>query len=197
MFFGFDLSRATLPRMFAAAMWIMVACLPVVAQGNGKRFGPPSGAVPAVAALSAEEARGLALMREEEKLARDLYTKFAENWNLRIFARISESEQRHFDAVGRLLARYNIEDPARDLPEGVFRDASLQALYDELLAKGGQSIQDALEVGLLVEQRDIADLENTLLLTANADVKRVLTSLLSGSMRHLDSFEECLEILNP
>lgn len=196
MVLGFNRFRTMLPRMLAVAVWFMAAALPVVAQGNGKRFGPPSGAAPAVVALSAEEARGLAFMREEEKLARDLYQKFAEKWNLRIFARISDSEQRHFDAVGRVLARYNIEDPARDLPEGVFRDASLQALYDELLAKGGQSIKNALEAGVLVEQRDIADLENTLTLAANADVKRVFTSLLAGSMGHLDSFEDCLEILN-
>lgn len=166
------------------------------AQGNPNRFGPPSGVTPVVTTVTAEEARELAFMREEEKMARDLYTKLAGKWNLRVFERIAESEQRHFDAVGRLLARYNIDDPARDLPEGVFKDASLQSLYNELLAKGMLSVKDALEVGVLVEKADIEDLEEALKTVANAEVKRVFSSLLQGSTSHLDAFEGCLEILN-
>lgn len=166
------------------------------AQGNPNRFGPPSGVTPVVTAVTAEEARELAFMREEEKMARDLYAKLAEKWNLRVFERISESEQRHFDAVGRLLTRYNIEDPARDLPEGVFKDASLQSLYNQLLAKGMLSVKDALEVGVLVEKADIEDLEAALKIVTNAEVKRVFTSLLQGSTSHLDAFEGYLEILN-
>mgnify|MGYP001167406023 CR=1 FL=1 len=186
--------------MFRGVLVVMalaaVSLLPAFAQGNAGRFGPPSGRGTAVAALSAEEAQELAYMREEEKMARDLYNKLAEKWNLRVFDRIADSEQRHFDAVGRLLTRYNIPDPALDMPEGKFKDASLQALYDELLAKGSISVKDALEVGALVEKTDIADLEEALKTATNAEVKRVFTSLLQGSMNHLDAFEACLELVN-
>jgi len=186
-----DLRIFTLSLAALAVFSILAA-----AQGNPNRFGPPSGVAPAVSTVTAEEARELAFMREEEKMARDLYARLAGKWNLRVFERIAESEQRHFDAVGRLLARYNIDDPARDLPEGVFRDASLQSLYNELLAKGMLSVKDALEVGVLVEKADIEDLESARKTVTDAEVKRVFTSLLQGSTSHLDAFEGCLELLN-
>lgn len=188
--------RILLAPQVALAACMAVFSVPAAAQGNINRFGPPSGVTPAAATVTAEEARELAFMREEEKMARDLYTKLAEKWNLRVFERIAESEQRHFDAAGRLLTRYNIDDPARDLPEGVFKDSSLQSLYDQLLAKGTLSVKDALEVGVLVEKADIGDLEDALKTVTNAEVKRVFTSLLQGSMNHLDAFEGYLEILN-
>ena len=57
-------------------------------------------------------------------------------------------------------------------------------------------MKDALEVGVLVEKADIEDLESALKTVTNAEVKRVFTSLLQGSMNHLDAFEGYLEILN-
>lgn len=196
MFWKTNRESSLLRGVLMGAALAAVSLAPAFAQGNAGRFGPPSGGVAAPVSLSADEAKEVAFMREEEKLARDLYRKLAEKWNLRVFDRISESEQRHFDAVGRLITRYNLDDPARDLPDGVFSNTSLQALYNELLAKGERSVKDALEAGVIVEKADIADLENALKTATNPEVRRVFTSLLRGSMNHLDAFEGYLELLN-
>jgi hypothetical protein len=134
-------------------------------------------------------------MREEEKLARDVYQQLAKKWNLVTFENIAASEQNHFDALGTLLTRYSVADPAQGLAAGVYSNAKLSALYNELMAKGTKSSQDALEVGLLIEKADIADLEAALKGTAKLDVKRVYTNLMNASYNHLEAFETGCELL--
>ena len=143
--------------------------------------------------LTPEEAKWLTFMREEEKLARDVYQLLYDKWKMRIFDNISRSESRHFTAAGVLLARYEAADPARDLPAGVYASAELTALYQQLITKGSASLKDALEVGLLIEKQDIADLESALKATDKTDVKTVYSNLLAGSLNHLESFENVLE----
>ncbi len=67
-----------------------------------------------VGILTAAEEEGLLFMREEEKLARDVYLVLFDKWGLRVFENIAESEQRHMDAVLYLLGKYGLDDPARD-----------------------------------------------------------------------------------
>ena len=64
--------------------------------------------------LSEEEITGLIQMREEEKLARDVYKTLGAKWGLKILTNIAESEQTHTDAVKALLDRYDLEDPVKD-----------------------------------------------------------------------------------
>lgn len=182
----------------AAALLI---CAAAFAQGPGG-YGPggPRGAgdccvAPSPEAATADEIQSLTYMREEEKLARDVYQQLAAQWNLRLFANIARSEQRHFESVGVLLERYGVKDPAAGALPGVFADPRLAALYTELMAKGGTSLKDALEVGVLIEKTDIADLETALKSTEKTDIKTVLTNLLSGSLNHLEAFEYGLEVL--
>jgi hypothetical protein len=54
-------------------------------------------------ALRDAEISGLLLMREEEKLARDVYKYLGERWNLRVFSNIANSEQTHMDQMAYLL----------------------------------------------------------------------------------------------
>jgi hypothetical protein len=126
-------------------------------------------------------------MREEEKLAYDLYTAFSELWGVRTFANIARSEETHMNAIADLIAAYGVQDPSTGLP-GVFTNPDLQALYDRLLAQGTASPAAALEVGVLVEQTDIADLQQRLEQVTNPSVKQVFTSLLRSSQNHLRSF---------
>ena len=49
--------------------------------------------------LNQAELASLAFMREEEKLARDVYTNLYAKWGVSIFNNISKSEQTHMDAV--------------------------------------------------------------------------------------------------
>jgi hypothetical protein len=134
-------------------------------------------------------------MREEEKLAYDVYQQLGEKWNLNVFRRIALSENRHATAVADLLTRYGIKDPAQDSPAGVYSDPALNILYSQLMAKGSLSIKDALEVGVLIEKTDIADLESAMKETVKPDIKRVYSNLLRGSFNHLEAFETSLEFL--
>ena len=61
-------------------------------------------------------------MREEEKLARDVYLAMDDLWGLRVFSQISWSEQNHMDAVLAVLDKYGVLDPVGDNPTGVFTD---------------------------------------------------------------------------
>jgi hypothetical protein len=84
-----------------------------------------------------------------------------------------------------LLDRYGVVDPTAGRPAGQFGDATVQATYDRLLAKGGTNLDAALEVGRDVERADIADLRAALDRLTAADVTRVYSMLLHASERHL------------
>lgn len=136
--------------------------------------------------LTADESAGLLYMREEEKLARDVYNQMFTLWGQRTFQNIASSEQNHMDQVKLLLDRYGLADPALD--PGKFSDPTLQALYDQLIAQGSVSLEEALKVGGLIEQTDIADLQARLAQTDNADIQLVYNNLLNGSYNHLSAF---------
>jgi len=138
--------------------------------------------------LSAEEAAGLAYMREEEKLAHDVYLALYAATGLQSFQNIANSEQTHTDAVKNLLDRYALPDPSAGKLEGQFSDPNLQALYDQLAAQGSQSLAEALKVGAAVEEIDILDLQTRMAQTTLADILLVYQSLEQGSENHLRAF---------
>ena len=143
--------------------------------------------------LSEDEKAGLLKMRQEEKLARDVYLKLYEKWGLQVFANIANSEQRHMDAVKMLLEKYGIADPITDDTIGVFPDAEFSGLFNELVGSGEGSEIDALMVGAKIEDLDIADLNNLLENTDNDDIKFVYERLRNGSYNHLRAFTRLLE----
>jgi len=102
--------------------------------------------------LSDSEIKSLLFVREEEKLARDVYLTLDKIWgdSIKTFANISNAEQTHTDSVKALLTRYNLTDPVTETEDqnlGIFQDLDLQELYDSLIAKGEKSLVDALQVG--------------------------------------------------
>ena len=110
-------------------------------------------------------------MREEEKLAHDLNIELYEIWGLPIFNNIVQAEATHTASVKALLDKFGIEDPVEGNPPGVFEDEALKTLYDQLVAEGSVSVEEALRVAVLVEEVDIQDLEirsegTSILLTA-------------------------------
>jgi hypothetical protein len=147
-------------------------------------------------ALSTEEITGLIFMREEEKLARDVYSTLFDTWDLPIFSNIAQSEQTHTEAVKTILTKYDIADPVVNDSVGVFTNTDLQDLYDDLSTQGRLSIKDALTVGATIEDLDISDLQKQLSLTDNDDIKLVYENLLRGSRNHLRSFVAQLTSLN-
>lgn len=138
--------------------------------------------------LTDEEIAGLMFMREEEKLARDVYLTFQGQYDVNIFANIATSEQVHTDAVLMLLDRYGLEDPVGDSPLGDFQDEVLQKLFDDLVAEGSESLAAALYVGCAIEEIDILDLVQYMADTEYADLLLVYGKLLDGSGNHIRAF---------
>jgi hypothetical protein len=150
----------------------------------------PAQVSPDASALSATDEM-LLYMAEEEKLAMDVYDALGELWGSRIFTQISSSEATHQDRVLSLLDAAGLDDPRTGIA-GTFVNDELQALYDDLMALGSTSPTAAFEVGVMIEERDIADLTDAIALTDDASVITVLDSLLSASQNHLSAFERQL-----
>ncbi|HSG64080.1 MAG TPA: DUF2202 domain-containing protein [Gammaproteobacteria bacterium] len=147
--------------------------------------------------LTDVEAAGIAFMREEEKLAYDVYVALGGQWGLDVFVNLAASEQTHADAVLALIARYGLTDPVGSNPAGVFAAPVLQGLYDTLSARGSSSLIDALIVGAEIEEIDIVDIDARLAdVTGNADIELVYENLKKGSRNHLRAFVRNLENQN-
>jgi len=149
--------------------------------------------ITATGELTEAEAEGLVFMREEEELARDVYLTLYDQWGLRIFSNIAQSEQKHMDEVTALIDAYGLVNPDTAEEIGVFENQELQALYDELVEAGSASLEDALRVGVAIEEIDILDLEEYIAEAQNADIIHVYTDLRKGSTNHLRSFVSQLE----
>ena len=147
------------------------------------------------AELTEAEIEGIRFMREEEKVARDVYIYLYEIYPLRPFLNISKSEQAHMDAIKYLIDIYDLEDPVGDNPEGVFQNEDLQELYDALIEIGSTSREEALKVGALIEEVDIIDLQTELdSIAENEDVISVYTNLCRASEAHLRAFTGVLTL---
>lgn len=145
-----------------------------------------------VTPLSEEEQNGILYMREEEKLARDVYLELYDQIKMPIFWNIAGAEQTHMDSVKLLIDRYGLVDTATD-EVGSFTNEELQALYDNLIEMGSTSLEDALKVGATIEELDILDLEIRTAETEKEDIIQVYASLMKGSRNHLRSFVRTLE----
>jgi len=141
--------------------------------------------------LNESETSGILFMREEEKLARDAYQVFNETYGLRVFGNIGAAEETHMESMGVLIDKYELDDPI--LEAGNFSDPDLQDLYDDLVAQGSSSLEEALRVGAAIEETDIQDLEDRLAETDNEDISLVYQALLRGSRNHLRAFVNNLE----
>ena len=121
-----------------------VASVRSVAQRGGQTLPSQS--------LTEQEIDQLLFIREEEKLARDVYLALAEKWNVPIFTNIAQSEQQHMDAVGQLIVKYGLTDPITDNTPGEFTNGILQGLYDDLVSSGKESLLDAYKIGTFIEE---------------------------------------------
>ncbi len=149
-------------------------------------------------ALNDTEVEGLLFMREEEELARDLYTDIyiAKSSRLTTFKNISDNaETKHAEAIRVLLDRYEISDPSTGL-HNTYTDSDLQDLYDLLLNNAiGSDDLAALRVGALVEETDISDINThkANVSLEHTDIISTYDNLLCGSRNHLRSFAKQIE----
>jgi len=142
----------------------------------------------AMGSLSEAEVADVLYMREEEKLARDVYITLYETWLADVFDTISVSEQRHMDALGRIIEAQGLTDPVTDDTVGAFTDPTFTKLFTELTTTGKASCIDALKAGAYIEELDIFDLMLSLSETENAYLAQVLENLKRGSGNHLRAF---------
>lgn len=185
-------NRSTLLALIVGCMvigWMLQSVLAGKVTGKGK-----SGSSVTIPVVTEDEAVDLLFMREEEKLARDVYITLYAQWGNRVFNNISRSEQQHTDAVLGLIKKYGLIDPALD-GIGEFANSELQDLYDVLIAKGNVSALEALKVGALIEEVDIEDIILSMARTDNADILKVYANLLTGSENHLVTFVKNIETL--
>lgn len=140
-------------------------------------------------AVSEAESSGLLFMREEEKLAHDVYLRLYERWGVNVFTNIAQSEQTHTEAVLQLIQKYNLTDPVGTNGVGVFTNTVLQGLFNDLTVAGQASEIAALQVGAAIEEIDILDIQTQLDdYVDNQDITLVYESLMKGSRNHLRSF---------
>lgn len=165
----------------------------------------------AVVVLDYNEQTHLAFMREEEKLARDVYMKLGAMYpDHPIFGKIDDSEQRHTDAVRAMIEKYGLEDPSTNDNVGVYTGDDygwyFTEKYHQLIERASISELDALYVGAFIEELDMMDIrqcpqvivetDNGIndvadcgqVYTDNADVVNLYASLLDGSDSHLEAY---------
>jgi len=166
----------------------LTAATPSLAAGSGRVQTPT---------LNAQDSAELTYMREEEKLARDVYLRLSDYWYTRsgnlpvvtVMQNIAQAEQQHMDQIEAKLEKYGLPDPVVDENQlGGFVNPELATLYSELLARGQKSSLDALLVGGLIEEVDIQDLKESIEQTKLADLDRTYESLMCGSRNHLRAF---------
>lgn len=145
--------------------------------------------------LTPQEKSDLLFMREEEKLARDVYLTLHDIWGTPVFANIATSEQQHMDAILNLLNLYKLPDPSVGKLIGEFVNVELQALYDALIARGKQSALDALMVGGVIEETDVEDLNAAIATSRLSNIDKVYQNLLNGSYNHLRAFARNIQSL--
>jgi hypothetical protein len=163
--------------------------------------------------VDSNEATHLVFMREEEKLARDVYITLGKLYPEAIaFKNIDDAEQQHTTTVKDKLAKYNIDDPAPNTDEpgntGLFTGQDYGGYFTEkynlLVTKGAESELSALYVGAFIEELDMLDIVQCpqviqelqgidyndcgLNYTEKSDLQSMLVSLLEGSKNHLRSY---------
>jgi hypothetical protein len=138
--------------------------------------------------LDATETTNLVYMREEEKLARDVYITLYKTWSLPVFDNIAASEETHTTSVEEMLEKYRVADPVVDDTVGVFVDPHLASLYTTLVNQGSASPLAALYVGAAIEEIDMIDLQEAIDASDNADIRRLYENLMSGSRNHLRAY---------
>ena len=166
--------------------------------------------------LDYNEKTHLYFMREEEKLARDVYQTLGTMYpDSAIFGNIDDSEQQHMTAVKAMIEKYGYEDPNTNDNVGAYTGEDFgwyfTEKYNQLVERASISELEALYVGALIEELDMMDInqcpqvivetdngindvtECGKVYTDNADIQRLYSSLLDGSDSHLEGYVKNIE----
>ena len=179
--------------MLVSLRFLPAALFLALAIGGCSDGAAESDELPRAESSTADEVADLQYMREEEKLARDVYLVLFDAWGVQTFTNIASSEQTHTDAVARMIERLEFEDPVVDDTIGVFVNLQLDALYDQMVTEGLQSSVDALHVGATIEEVDMIDIQAAVERADDPEIIALYESLLCGSRNHLRAFTSNLE----
>lgn len=151
-----------------------------------------SGTVPTV---TDDDKATLALMREEEKLARDVYLTLNEKWDQVVFQHISGAEITHMKLVKTMMDKYGVDDPVARTKDkrGKFVNQQFQDLYKSLTSSGLTSMEQAFRVGAYVEEWDLKDLYRAEKATKSEDLQVLYGQLIRASEQHLRAFTRNLQ----
>jgi hypothetical protein len=139
--------------------------------------------------ISAEERQTLLFMREEEKLAHDVYIYAFDKYGLNIFQNIANSESSHVLSVLKVMETYQIQDPlSGSTILGEFTDPILNDLYSDLISRVDLSLNESILVGLFIEDLDVYDLENAISETDKLNISTLYANLKCGSKNHMRAF---------
>lgn len=158
----------------------------LLVSGTAWPTGP--GGSPNPGQLASDEKATLLYMREEEKLARDVYTTLNQTWSEAVFENISESEQRHMDTLLSKLDFFGVEDPVTNDESGAFSDPAIGEMYDELVSRGMTTLLEAYYVGAYIEEMDIRDLGAAIVETDEPPLIKAYGNLQAASRNHLRAF---------
>jgi hypothetical protein len=166
--------------------------------------------------LDVNEQAHLIFMREEEKLARDVYLTLGTMYpDSVIFGKIDDSEQTHITAVKTMLEKYGVDDPNTNDNIGAFTGEDYGWYFTEkfnlLVERASISELEALYVGAFIEELDMMDInqcpevivetdngindvsECGKIYTDNSDILNLYSSLLDGSDNHLEGYVKNIE----
>ena len=139
-----------------------------------------------------EAITSLLYMIEEEKMAMDVYETLYAQTGLAVFDKIASSEEKHMDSLINTATKLGVDTSLLSTEAGLFTNEAISTLYAGLIAQGSVSIDAALAVGLLIEQTDIADLQEAIAGTDVSLLGQVYSHLLDGSQHHLSAFDMCI-----
>ena len=168
-------------QLIAALTFITISVLSFSSCGDDEIIQEP------LPELTEIEIENLQFLREEEKLARDVYVYLGSIYDHIIFDNIGASEQRHIDFVLEIMDKYQVEDKGTD-EGGAFNNPTIQLLYNNLIEQGEPSLLDALIVGATIEDLDINDLDINMNNTINDDLLSLYQLLQCGSRNHIRAF---------
>jgi hypothetical protein len=167
-------------------------------------------------ALDYNEKMHLFFMREEEKLARDVYQTLGTMYpDSVIFGNIDDSEQIHMTTVKAMIEKYGYEDPNTNDNVGAYTGEDFgwyfTEKYNQLVERASISELEALYVGAFIEELDMMDInqcpqvivetdngindvtECGKVYTGKPDIQRLYSSLLDGSDSHLEGYVNNIE----
>jgi len=174
------------------SIFLLVSCQGGESGGKGKSMNDSFLKASISTELTEQEKDDLLFMWEEEKMARDIYSLMNQKYQAKVFQNIGASEKKHMDSVKNLLTQVGLSTPVDENQIGLFTNPIIIDMYTDLLYRGNQSYQEALQVGLDIEVTDIADLTLRIQNARDPGIIKVYEALRDASYNHKAAFERQL-----